>query len=325
MRYWLTTNWPPERGTGRAFTRVWVPDRLRDDAVRVRPDDIVFVYETKTGPKRKQEVDGEEFSVDRETGRQGIIAMVRVRAEMVRRADTTKYDGKNYGFTFSARTEPIWDSGFASPAVVRRALGWDVEAPIRNIAFRQIEPPVAARLQRVLGYRDDAPRVRERRGTPTDEIAEEEDRKGTFQPGSDEDERKRILASIKDRRGQPEFRRKLIAVYGGRCAMSGCDFSEALEACHIVPHSGPSSHRVVNGLLLRADLHTLFDRGWIGVDPDTSLIIVHPELVGTAYGELAGRPLRLPAKESLRPSRDALLLHACDFGLLAPESVSEPS
>src|SRR5205823_2979542 len=81
-----------------------------------------------------------------------------------------------------------------------------------------------------------------------------------FDPISIEDGRRRIQAS---RQGQFAFRAALIEAYGGRCAMTGCDILEVLEAAHIVPYRGPSTNAVSNGLLLRADIHTLFDLGLI--------------------------------------------------------------
>ena len=56
-----------------------------------------------------------------------------------------------------------------------------------------------------------------------------------------------VIASIVRRRGQPEFRRALIEAYSGRCAISGCDAVDALEACHIVPYGGSQTNRVSNG------------------------------------------------------------------------------
>jgi len=56
-----------------------------------------------------------------------------------------------------------------------------------------------------------------------------------FDPESILDARERVLASIVRRRGQAEFRKKLLAAYRGRCAVSGCDVEDVLEAAHIVP------------------------------------------------------------------------------------------
>lgn len=318
MRYWLTQNWPPEVGRTRTFSRIWIPDRLADEAVRLKPGDAVFVYETKTGPRRKQEVDSEEVMVDRQPGRHGVIGLSRVTGPVEDRgADETRWDGKQFNFRFIAPTEAVWDSGFVKPAQLRRALGWDPNAPIRNVAFREIDAETATELRRLLGVRADAPLVRERRSSRLDDLAEEEARGGQFRVKDDAEARERVLASIAARRGQPEFRRKLLAAYGGKCAISGCDFGDALEACHIVPHSGRDSNRVVNGLLLRGDLHTLFDRGWIGVDPESFQIIVHPELMSSHYAELSGRRIRVPRRTALRPAHEALRMQCHRAGLVA--------
>lgn len=109
---------------------------------------------------------------------------------------------------------------------------------------------------------------------------------GSFSPTDEVDERQRVLAAIVRRRGQPAFRKALLEAYGGCCAMTGCNVVDALEAAHIRPYSGQSSNHVSNGLLLRADIHTLFDLYLIGVNPGTCEITISPALRGTSYGEL---------------------------------------
>src|SRR5207244_4015138 len=74
--------------------------------------------------------------------------------------------------------------------------------------------------------------------------------------------------------GVPDFRRRLLKAYGGRCAISDCNCSEALEAAHIRGYGGEETNHVQNGLLLRSDLHSLMDLGKIGVDPHTMKVIV---------------------------------------------------
>jgi len=105
--------------------------------------------------------------------------------------------------------------------------------------------------------------------------------------------------------------------YGSRCAFSGCATEEVLDAAHIVPYQGVDTNHVQNGILLRTDLHTLFDLGLIGVDPDTMLIIVSAQLRGSQYVRLAGAKVRYPAKLLQRPSRAALRQHGTKAGLVA--------
>jgi hypothetical protein len=123
---------------------------------------------------------------------------------------------------------------------------------------------------------------------------------------SDGDQRERVLREVVQRRGQPAFRADLIRAYGGRCAVTGCDAAAALEAAHIAPYSGPASNHVGNGLLLRADIHTLFDLDLIGIDPATLTVCLAPALQGTAYDDLSERKLRPPADPPGLPSRPAL-------------------
>ncbi len=84
---------------------------------------------------------------------------------------------------------------------------------------------------------------------------------------------------------------------------------EALEAAHIVPYRGEGSHHPQNGLLLRADLHSLFDLGLLAVDSATMKVRLAPMLSETVYGELQGKQLRLPGDPGVQPSREALDHH----------------
>lgn len=113
----------------------------------------------------------------------------------------------------------------------------------------------------------------------------EAEQQGAFDPDDIEDAKTRVRASIVRRRGQHAFRQILLDAYGGRCAVTGCDVADVLEAAHIVPYQGDATHVVNNGLLLRADIHTLFDLGWIAVDPVSMTVLVHPELWQTQYGQ----------------------------------------
>jgi predicted restriction endonuclease len=129
---------------------------------------------------------------------------------------------------------------------------------------------------------------------------------GYFSPASLNDERQKKLREIVERRGQPDFRNKLIAAYSGRCAVTGCDAVAALEAAHIVPYSGPESNHVTNGLLLRADIHTLFDLDLIGINPESKAISLAQVIKATVYAELNGKKLLLPVNATDIPNQEAL-------------------
>lgn len=136
-------------------------------------------------------------------------------------------------------------------------------------------------------------------------IAEDE---RAFDPADDHDARERTLAAIVRRQGQGRFRELLLAAYGGRCAVTGSDASDALEAAHILGYRGSHTNDVRNGLLLRADIHTLFDLGHITVNSDMSVRI--SEALGrTTYKDLAGRKIALPKNPDQHPSTEAIDKH----------------
>jgi putative restriction endonuclease len=132
---------------------------------------------------------------------------------------------------------------------------------------------------------------------------------GPFDPSAKDDGRQRVIAQVVRRRGQPRFRKLLLHAYEGRCAMSDYDAEPALEAAHIISYRGSQTDHPANGLLLRADLHDLFDLGLVAVDTGTMKLALAKDLVGTTYEPLAGHRLRLPSDRELRPSVEALDKH----------------
>jgi putative restriction endonuclease len=137
----------------------------------------------------------------------------------------------------------------------------------------------------------------------------------SFDATSVVDAREKVLAQIVRRRGQREFRERLLVAYDRRCAITNCDVADALEACHIVPYQGPATNDISNGLLLRADIHTLFDLGLIGVEPEQMTVVLSSRLGDSAYSLMGNVVLRIPRDDSMRPSREALRRHLLWAGL----------
>lgn len=135
----------------------------------------------------------------------------------------------------------------------------------------------------------------------------------SFAPSDIEDGRRKIFSAILRRQGQQAFRLNLLRAYRNQCAVTGCKTDWVLEAAHITPYRGPKTNHLANGLILRADIHTLFDLGLISVDPATLEVKVSSLLDGTEYASLDGRSLALPAKKSAWPSRAALHSHFSTF------------
>jgi putative restriction endonuclease len=86
-----------------------------------------------------------------------------------------------------------------------------------------------------------------------------------------------------------------------------------LEAAHIKPYSLEGPHQVDNGVLLRRDLHTLFDRGYVTVTPgrelEVSRRIKEDWENGREYYQLHGRTIRVPARSEWQPSSEFLQWH----------------
>jgi predicted restriction endonuclease len=89
-------------------------------------------------------------------------------------------------------------------------------------------------------------------------------------------------------------------------AITGCDAQEALEAAHIIPYCETENNHPSNGLLLRADLHTLFDLDLIAINPETMQVHLAPSLRPTDYGRLHGKSVQLPKNKAYFPRKDAL-------------------
>ncbi|OYV66381.1 MAG: hypothetical protein B7Z74_11220 [Deltaproteobacteria bacterium 21-66-5] len=115
---------------------------------------------------------------------------------------------------------------------------------------------------------------------------------------------------IRERRGQRQFRDALFARYGKRCMVTGCQILAVLEAAHISPYRGENDNHPENGLLLRSDIHTLFDLDLIGIAPDHLQVVLHPE-VAKEYGRFAD--VSLACGSERRPSHEALRLRFDEF------------
>jgi hypothetical protein len=134
------------------------------------------------------------------------------------------------------------------------------------------------------------------------------DDSATYSPKGVEDNRERTLREITKRQGQGAFRSGLLTAYEGRCAITGSAVKQVLEAAHITPFLGPETNHISNGLLLRSDLHTLWDRGLIYICEDLKLQL-KPCLETSEYFDLAGEKIRARAGDAPGLSMDAIRAH----------------
>lgn len=115
-----------------------------------------------------------------------------------------------------------------------------------------------------------------------------------FDP-SRKDERRRALTERSLRPDQGRFRASLIARSGEPCcAISDCRIATAVQAAHIMPFLQEADNHPENGLLLRADLHLLFDAGLLGIEPDTLEVNIAAGAANDAdYAKFNGLKLQL--------------------------------
>lgn len=124
---------------------------------------------------------------------------------------------------------------------------------------------------------------------------------------------------VRPRLGQGGFRTVVMDTYGRQCAISTEHSLPALEAAHIKPYSDGGEHSIQNGLLLRADIHRLFDHGLVTVT-DEHRFLVSKTLRdryanGRVYYELQERieragKIHLPSDPAFHPDRALLRWHS---------------
>ena len=115
------------------------------------------------------------------------------------------------------------------------------------------------------------------------------------------------------RLGQGAFRLLVVDAYGRQCAVSGEKALPVLESAHIRPVTLGGEHRIDNGLLLRSDIHTLFDRGYVTITPSgvfrASRRLKADYDDGEPYYALEKVPVTFPTRASASPSPEFLSWH----------------
>jgi putative restriction endonuclease len=118
---------------------------------------------------------------------------------------------------------------------------------------------------------------------------------------------------VRPRLGQGTFRVAVTGAYGGACAVSREHSLPVLEAAHIRPYGSDGSHEVANGLLLRADIHRLFDAGYVTVTPEHRFVVSRRLAQewenGRVYYDMHGREIALPGRADDHPDSELLRWH----------------
>lgn len=115
------------------------------------------------------------------------------------------------------------------------------------------------------------------------------------------------------RLGQGGFRLIVTECYERQCAVTREHTLLVLDAAHIRPVTQAGQHEVTNGLLLRSDVHTLFDRGYVTITPDfrfrVSSRLAEEWNNGKAYYALDNHPIHVPHRPDSRPDQRLLEWH----------------
>jgi len=118
---------------------------------------------------------------------------------------------------------------------------------------------------------------------------------------------------IRPRLGQGAFRILVTDIYQRRCAVTHERTLPALEAAHIRPYGDGGSHEASNGLLLRRDIHSLFDAGYVTVTPELRFEVsrrIKDEFDnGAHYYALQGHRISSPSEAAMLPDAAALTWH----------------
>lgn len=146
---------------------------------------------------------------------------------------------------------------------------------------------------------------------PYEQLTVEE--KQIFKAADDGDDRKKVLAEQIRREKQGEFRQALLEAYSGSCAATGVNVPEVLQAAHIDPYRGKKSQVVTNGMLLRADIHLLYDAHLLTILPEKNVIRVNKQLGSSYYGQFDGHRIQVPTNPLLRPNEELLEMHMREF------------
>lgn len=119
---------------------------------------------------------------------------------------------------------------------------------------------------------------------------------------------------VRPRLGQGSFRVLVTDNYERRCAVTGEKALPVLDAAHILPVGKGGQHQVDNSLLLRTDVHRLFDKGYVTVTPDGRFLVSRRLKDdfdnGEPYMPFNGEKIWMPGDPARRPSREALEWHA---------------
>ena len=134
-----------------------------------------------------------------------------------------------------------------------------------------------------------------------------------FDPLSIDDGREKKLRAVAHRQGQKKFRNEVLQAYQFKCAFTKCDVEQVLQAAHIVPYNGSKTNNIRNGILLRSDIHDLYDMFFISINPNNYEIVLSTFLKGSYLNYLDCQKISLPEMLNEYPDKQVLEWHYNQF------------
>jgi hypothetical protein len=164
--------------------------------------------------------------------------------------------------------------------------------------YSRLYPSLRARIEKIFDSTDALSRY-----SPAQDEAD--DHNDSDYSGEGNAKREIVWQLIKKRRGQSAFRKNLMRRYGKQCMVTGSDVAAVLEAAHIDPYLIQAHNHAGNGLLLRTDIHTLFDLDLLGIEPGSLRVELHPD-ISAEYRSVVSKKLRIHTN-SRTPLHDPLI------------------
>jgi len=115
------------------------------------------------------------------------------------------------------------------------------------------------------------------------------------------DKRRREESLRVIREGRQEFKDSLIILWEGKCIITETNVRRVLDGAHIFPYLGKYTNHATNGLLLRADIHRLFDDHLLSISVADHQIVVHVshKLKNSSYWNFNDRRIAIPGGHAL--------------------------
>ena len=115
------------------------------------------------------------------------------------------------------------------------------------------------------------------------------------------------------REGHEKFRNEILNNYDNKCCISECNISAVLEAAHVTPYNGRDSNNIQNGICLRADIHKLWDKHFIAINPKTNQVEIAKVLRDTEYKNLEGKKVFVGMSQGKIPTKKLLAIQYENF------------